>query len=224
LSCKRWLETYIIDAERRRLAENEATESTERVSLLSRLVGARDDEGSLLSNEEIMDNILTIVLAGSDTTASLVTSLWLVISTHPKLKAQLKAITRLSSVNDDVTIRQFFTRVLATYPPVPIAMRLNVDSDPIHVTSCDVPSEWMIVYGFAGVSDKSEPDWNLCIEQLVFRLWWRPPHVSWTSFKPNARRLSLSSNRELDADQNLEQRYTPGFFLVEGLRIIMKAA
>jgi cytochrome P450 len=120
-----------------------------------------------------MDNVvLTLVFARSDTTASAVVTslLCLVLSTHPKLKAQLKAMTNLSSVYGNMTIGKFQTRLLAAYPRTPFGMRLNADSDPVRrVTGYDVPTKWtMLVYGFAGDSAKSEPDWNAWIEKLVF--------------------------------------------------------
>jgi cytochrome P450 len=53
-------------------------------------MAARDDAGDALSQEDIEDNVLTILFAGSDTTASATISLWKVLSLNPKLKSALR--------------------------------------------------------------------------------------------------------------------------------------
>jgi cytochrome P450 len=56
---------YAVIAGRRR-----AGDATERTDILSLLLSARDEEGNAMSDEELRDELLTLVLAGHETTAN----------------------------------------------------------------------------------------------------------------------------------------------------------
>lgn len=57
--------------------------------LFSALVGARDEDGSALSDEQIRDEILTLFLAGHETTAIALTWTWYLLARNPDCEVRL---------------------------------------------------------------------------------------------------------------------------------------
>jgi cytochrome P450 len=109
----------------------ESTEDTnDNISLLGRLVSAVDEEtGNKLSDEAILDNVLTLIFAGSDTTVSAATSMWMALPLHPDLKERLK--------NNIYQVEPFVEAVLRAYPPAPFSFRLV--KKPLSVRGYDIP-------------------------------------------------------------------------------------
>jgi cytochrome P450 len=94
-------------------------------SLLGRLCTAQDEEdGTRLSTDAIIDNVLTLIFAGSDTTASAVTSLWITLSQRPDIKDKIRS-------NPDVLAPKLVGKILQMYPPAPFQMRLVKEDIPI---------------------------------------------------------------------------------------------
>jgi cytochrome P450 len=75
---------YRIIAERRRSGED-------RGDLLSMLLTARDEEGDggQMSDEQVRDEVMTIFLAGHETTANALTWTWYLLSQNPEVEAKL---------------------------------------------------------------------------------------------------------------------------------------
>jgi len=70
-------------------ARREGTD--DRVDLLARLLAARDDDGRAMSDEQLRDELLTLFLAGHETTAlALSYTLWL-LAEHPEVLARVHA-------------------------------------------------------------------------------------------------------------------------------------
>jgi cytochrome P450 len=61
------------------------------VSLLSMLVAARDEEGSPMPDRQLRDEVMTLLLAGHETTAMALSWTWLLIDRHPSAAAALHA-------------------------------------------------------------------------------------------------------------------------------------
>jgi len=62
--------------------------------LLSLLLGARDDQdGSGMSDRQVRDEVMTLFLAGHETTANALTWTWLLLARHPDAAARLVAET-----------------------------------------------------------------------------------------------------------------------------------
>ena len=200
--------------------------------LLGKLMAARGDAGDALSQEDIVDNVLTILFAGSDTTASATISLWKVLSLNPKLKSALRNAP-------SKTLERLLDTILQTYPPAPFSMRKTRQE--LALGEYTVPSNWLVVYGFAGVlsgmgsSDKLDSDipaW--VVDTAASELNSKSP-LSSIAFGAGPRKCPgrflaslelmtfvknlVDMDWELKPDQNLEQRYTPGFFPVDGLKI-----
>jgi cytochrome P450 len=78
-------EVVFDEIERRRHAGEQGTD------LLSLLLAAEDEDGSRLSDEELRDQIVTLLFAGHDTTTSTVTFLLYELARHPHELAPLQA-------------------------------------------------------------------------------------------------------------------------------------
>jgi enediyne biosynthesis protein E7 len=64
----------------------------EHFDFLGMLLGARDKEtGQPMSDRELIDEVLTLIVAGHETTASALNSAWYLISQHPAAEARLHA-------------------------------------------------------------------------------------------------------------------------------------
>jgi cytochrome P450 len=76
----------------RLVAEREANLAGAPADLLTRLVAAKDEDGGRgLSAKEIRDEIITIFMAGHDTTANTLSWTWYVLSQRPVAAARLRA-------------------------------------------------------------------------------------------------------------------------------------
>lgn len=74
----------------RLIAEYRAS-GADRHDLLSMLLAAEDDDGRGLADSEIHDQVVTFLLAGMETTASLLTWAWYLLDAHPAVEEQLHA-------------------------------------------------------------------------------------------------------------------------------------
>jgi cytochrome P450 len=100
-----------------------------KTDLLGRLVAALDEEtGAKLTAREVRDEVLTIFVAGHETTASAMTFVWYVLSQQPeweaKLHAELDAVlggrtpTEADLPHLSVT-RRIIEETMRLYPPAP---------------------------------------------------------------------------------------------------------
>src|SRR5712664_972863 len=83
---------YRIIAERRASGKDEG-------DLLSMLLAARDEDGSRMSDRQLRDEVMTLFLAGHETTALNLSWTWLLLSQHPEVDA--KVATELHEVLGD---------------------------------------------------------------------------------------------------------------------------
>jgi cytochrome P450 len=206
--------------------------------LLAKLLGAADDGGGRLSRDEIVDNVLTLLFAGSDTTASATVSLWRVLSGDDGQSAREWLASE--STTDEQVDRFLEESVLSRYPPAPFGMRLNGGAD-LEVGGYRVPAGWLVVYGFAGAllsrPEEQRRQENASLPAADSKAKGAPN--SWIPFGTGPRQCPgrFLANLELravarrlatlrwtvDPDQDLEQRYTPGLFPVDGFRVRLDA-
>lgn len=94
--------------------------------IISLLLGERDERGAALDDEAVRNEIVTLVLAGHETTATALTWAWYLIATHPdvrtKLDAELDAVLggrdpELADVASLTYTAAVFTEALRLYPP-----------------------------------------------------------------------------------------------------------
>ncbi|MBV8213452.1 MAG: cytochrome P450 [Verrucomicrobia bacterium] len=119
----------------RMIRERRASSSPEH-DLLSALLQVQDEEtgSSALTDQEIRDEVVTMLIAGHETTAHALTWTWFLLSQHPqvelKLHAELDSVLngRLPVVDDLESLpynRMVFSEAMRLYPPVWIVARRN---------------------------------------------------------------------------------------------------
>lgn len=74
-----------------RIIEERRRSNEDRGDLLSMLLSARDEEGDggQMSDEQVRDEVMTLFLAGHETTANAMTWTWYLLSEHPEVEAKL---------------------------------------------------------------------------------------------------------------------------------------
>ena len=108
------------------IAERRASGNPDMGDLLSLLLAARDEDGSVMTDQQLRDEALTLFVAGHETTAVAVTWAWYLLSQNPKAEARFHAeldqvlAGRLPSVEDlprlPYTI-SVFAETLRLFPP-----------------------------------------------------------------------------------------------------------
>lgn len=111
---------YRIIAERR-------ADPHDRGDLLSMLMSAEDeDDGGAMTDRQLRDEVMTLFLAGHETTANAMTWTWYLLSQHPEIEATLHAEVdsvlqgRLPELDDLprlAYVRKVFNEALRLYPP-----------------------------------------------------------------------------------------------------------
>lgn len=107
------------------IAERRASRSDEG-DLLSMLLEAQDDDGTQMTDAQLRDEVMTLFLAGHETTALALTWSWYLLATHPeaeaKFHAEIDAVLqgRMPTVND--LSKLVYTEMIAKesmrlYPP-----------------------------------------------------------------------------------------------------------
>jgi cytochrome P450 len=107
--------------------------------LLARLIAARDEQtGGGMSEEEVRDQVITIFMAGHETTAMAMTWTWYLLSQHPaeeaKLHAELRSALNGRAPNSEDLSKLSYTRMvidesMRLYPPVHTITREAVGDD-----------------------------------------------------------------------------------------------
>lgn len=72
-----------------RLIRERRAEGSDRGDLLSMLLAVRDDDGNPMSDKQIRDEAITLILAGHETTANVMAWTWYLLSQNPKVEAKL---------------------------------------------------------------------------------------------------------------------------------------
>jgi cytochrome P450 len=90
-------------ADRRAEFASQRDAAGDRGDVLSMLIGSQDEDGSALSDEQVRDEVLTIFLAGYETTANALAWTWYLLSQNPeaetKLHDELDAVLGTRSVS-----------------------------------------------------------------------------------------------------------------------------
>jgi cytochrome P450 len=120
----------IVDARRRSAREaerGERGEPTHGSDLLAMLMDARDEEtGQAMTDQQLRDEIMTIVLAGHETTAAALAWTWMLLSREPvvwrKLRAEVESVLGERSLTADDLPKLKYTRMvieegMRLYPP-----------------------------------------------------------------------------------------------------------
>jgi cytochrome P450 len=107
--------------------------------LLARLMAARDEQtGGGMSEREVRDQVITIFMAGHETTAMAMTWTWYLLSQHPveeaKLHAELESVLKgrlptLEDLGQLVYTRMVIDESMRLYPPAHIITREAMADD-----------------------------------------------------------------------------------------------
>jgi cytochrome P450 len=109
--------------------------------LLALLMAARDKQtGAAMPDRQLIDEVMTLIIAGHETTASTLNWAWYLLAQHPACEAQLHAELdaqlqgRAPTLADLVRLpylRQVIDETLRLYPPVWILTRRAINADVI---------------------------------------------------------------------------------------------
>jgi cytochrome P450 len=72
-------------------AQSSAAPSGDAKDLLTLLLTARDDDGKSMSDQQLRDEVITLLLAGHETTALNLSWTWYLLAQHPEVEAKLHA-------------------------------------------------------------------------------------------------------------------------------------
>jgi cytochrome P450 len=126
--------------------------------LLDRLLAARDEEsGAGMSDQQLKDEVLTLLFAGHDTTAAALSWAWLLLARHPEVQEALHAEAAAHLAGRTPTAEDLphlplasavFEEALRLYPPAPGLARVAVGPDeiqghPIPAKAIVMPSQWV---------------------------------------------------------------------------------
>jgi len=118
---------HFLDTFTYRLIDERRAQGDETGDVLSMLVHARFDDGSAMSARQVHDEVLTLLLAGHETTGLALSWTWYLLAHHPDVDAAMQAELqtvlggRLPTVEDLPHLsytRMVFTEALRLYPPV----------------------------------------------------------------------------------------------------------
>ena len=121
------------------IARRRAQPDEEHFDYLAMLLNARDKEtGQPMSDGELIDEILTLIVAGHETTASGLNWTWYLLSQHPEAEARLHAeldaaaelpAPSLVQVEALAYTQQVINEALRLYPPGWVLSRRTIEAD-----------------------------------------------------------------------------------------------
>ena len=121
------------------LMRRRASEADEHVDFLAMLMSARDKEtGDAMSERELIDEVMTLVGAGHETTASALNWTWYLLALHPQVEARLHAEIDAAPVAASPSLaqmealpyaQQVVNEALRLYPPGWLLSRRALGAD-----------------------------------------------------------------------------------------------
>ncbi len=113
--------------------------------LLSRLLAARDEDGGMMDDRQLRDEVLTLFVAGHETTATALAWALYLLARHPEIREALEteadALEGRVPTADDLgrlpLSRRIFAETLRLYPPVPVYERQALED--VEVAGIELP-------------------------------------------------------------------------------------
>jgi len=107
------------------------------IDWLAMMMAARDRDGKPMSHRELIDEVMSLIVAGHETTAAVLNSVWYLLSQHPDVESRLHAEVdathlpdlRLASVESLHYTHQIIMEALRLYPPVWVLSRRCLHAD-----------------------------------------------------------------------------------------------
>jgi cytochrome P450 len=115
----------------------QAGAGTGEVDWLAMMMASRDRDGKPMSHRELVDEVMSLIVAGHETTAAVLNSVWYLLSQHPEVERKLHAEVdaseladlRLESLDRLHYTHQVILEALRLYPPVWVLSRRCVHAD-----------------------------------------------------------------------------------------------
>ena len=146
----RKLRTFILEIITRR----RRSKANNQYDFLSMYVEAKDKNGRTFSDKELIDEIVTLIIAGYETSAGTLNWVWYLISQHPSVETLLlseskKIIPKIDSINFESINQMKYTQwvieeTLRLYPPVWLFSRKSLKEDTL--TEYDIPPDTDIYF------------------------------------------------------------------------------
>ena len=121
------------------VAEDRRRKGADENDMLGQMMRARDREGGHpMSDAELARHAMTLVIAGHETTASVLNWVWYLLARHPEVETRLAAEIdatlgdaplRFDSLPDFVYSHQVIEEALRTYPPLWLMTRKSLKAD-----------------------------------------------------------------------------------------------
>jgi len=120
------------------LIERRRREGATHEDFLAMLMAARDrDNVTAMTDKELIDEVLTLIVAGHETTAAALTWTWYLVSQHPDTSAQLEEeadrtsadVLPLSAAEGLAFTHQVLEEALRLYPPGWLFTRRSIEAD-----------------------------------------------------------------------------------------------
>jgi cytochrome P450 len=109
-----------------------ATDLAERTDILSLLLQARDEDGAALSDRDLRDELVTLLVAGHETTAATLSWALTEVAAHPEAQARLAAA-------EPGLAEAAITETLRLHPPVPLGSLRRLRR-PMTIAGWDLPA------------------------------------------------------------------------------------
>lgn len=116
---------------------------------LSMYLQATDKNGQLFSDTELLDELMTLIVAGFETSANTLNWVWYLIAQHPEVESRLleeaqQQVPNVSALNADALTQMQYTQqvleeALRLYPPVWLFTRRSHELD--ELDNFDVPPD-----------------------------------------------------------------------------------
>jgi cytochrome P450 len=123
---------YLREEVERMVAERRRSDQ-ERNDLVTRLLAVTDPEtGRSMNDRDVVDNLLTFLVAGHETTALALTWTFYLLSLHPEIEErvvqEIEAVTQGSALREEHVealsyTRQVILEAMRLYPPAPVVVR-----------------------------------------------------------------------------------------------------
>ena len=129
------------------IEERQAQSATDGFDFLSMYIDAVDKQGKPFTKAELLDELMTLIVAGFETSANTLNWVWYLIAKHPRIEARLVGEARrilpgvsavsADSVNSLQYTQQVLEEALRLYPPVWLFTRRSHEDD--ELDGYDVP-------------------------------------------------------------------------------------
>ncbi len=114
-------------------------EREDRADFLAMLMAARDHDDQPMSDKELIDEVMTLIVAGHETTAAALTWTWYLVARHPDVAAELEAeadrtpegLLDLEAAESLSYAHQVVQEALRLYPPGWLFTRRALEDDEV---------------------------------------------------------------------------------------------